>query len=185
MVVVAVELTPLLVAVDRDVRGIDIEHDLAEPLRIHIQEEVHEQLAHRIRVCHDLLVAIPFDRLRAPQLHPIQRARPRQGIRPVTRPRPLVTRQVLAAHRQRERAVGAQPIMVGEILVAECQSHHALRDQIPDRMFRPRRVAVIGKALRGLVTSRTWFASRKSVTPASGVSRPPSNRPVTRRRPAS
>ena len=91
---------------------------------------------------------ILFGRLRAPQLHPIQRARSRQRIRPVTHPRPLLTRQVLTAHRQRERAVGAQPVMVGEILIAECQSHHALRDQVLDRVFRPRLVTVIDKALR-------------------------------------
>ena len=68
-----------------DVRRIDSEHDFAESLRMHIHEEVHEQLVDRIRVCHDLLVAILFGRLRAPQLHPIQRARSRQRIRPVTR----------------------------------------------------------------------------------------------------
>ena len=57
---------------------------------------IHKQTVQLILVGHDLLVAIARGRIRASQFHPVQRARSRQGIRPVPHPCPLFARQVAA-----------------------------------------------------------------------------------------
>ena len=59
-VVVAVEEPPLLVAVQRVVGGVEIEHDLLRRLRVRVEEEVHEQRLDRRAVVGDPAVAVGF-----------------------------------------------------------------------------------------------------------------------------
>ena len=86
--VVAVEEPPLLAAVQRVVGGVEIEHDLRRRGGMGLQEQVHQQPVHRVRVSDDPLVAVPGRRFRHAELQPVQRARPRQRMPPVPRPSP-------------------------------------------------------------------------------------------------
>ena len=146
MVVVPVVLTPLLFAVHRVIRGIEIDHDLLSWLAVHVQERVHEQRVHLILVRHDLLVTMVLGRFRASQFHPVQRARSRQGICPVTRPRPCLACQIVTAARQRQQAVPSDLVVVVEIIVTQREPQHPLPGQRFDRVLCSGRIAVVLEA---------------------------------------
>ena len=61
---------------------------------------------------------------------------------PVPRPPPPLPGHVRTPARQREGAVGAQPVMVVEVLVARRQGQHPLRHQRLQAMLDPPRVVV-------------------------------------------
>ena len=67
---------------------------------------------------------------------------------PVPRPPPPFPGHVRTPARQREGAVGAQPVMVVEILVARRQAEHPLRHQRLQAVLDPPRVAVVPEARR-------------------------------------
>ena len=69
-VVIAVEEPAFLLAVQRIVRGIQVEDDLPRRLGVRLQEQIDEQRLDRRRVMADLVVA---RRLRPAQLQPVQR----------------------------------------------------------------------------------------------------------------
>ena len=140
MPVVAVEEPALLAAVQRIVGGVEIEYDLRRRGGMGLQEQVHQQPLDRCPVGGDPLVAVPGRRFRHAELQAVQRARPRQRMPPRPRPPPPLPGHVRTPARQREGAVGAQPVMVVEVLVARRQGQHPLRHQRLQAMLDPPRV---------------------------------------------
>ena len=108
--VIAVEEPALLAAVQRIAGGVEIEHDLRRRGGMGLQEQVHQQPVHRVRVSDDPLVAVPGRRFRHAELQPVQRARPRQRMPPVPRPSPPFPGHVCTprspARRRCRRAAG-------------------------------------------------------------------------------
>ena len=81
--VVAVEEAPLLVAVERVVGGVEIQHDLLRRLVMRVQEEPRRRTDRPPRCPRDLLVAVRLGGDRQPPLQPIQRALARQRLAPI------------------------------------------------------------------------------------------------------
>jgi hypothetical protein len=102
-----VEEAPLLVAVQRVIRGIEIENDLLGRRRVSLQEQRDEQLLDRRRVVADLMVAI--ERRGRRVLEPVERAL--AGERGAV----LAPRLELAGECCQHRVV-AQLVVVDEIL---------------------------------------------------------------------
>ena len=140
-IVVAMEETPLLMAVDRIVRGVQVERDPRRWLGMGVQEQVDEQPLDRRGIVGDLAVAVPVG---GRVLQAVQRALARQrraGGPPGLQP---------AQHRPKHR-IAAQVVVVGHVLVAKRDGEHALADQgrhvVDDALRRPAVVEAAGKAL--------------------------------------
>ena len=146
--VVAVEEPALLATVQRIVGGVEIEYDLRRRGGMGLQEQVHQQPVDRFPVGGNPLVAVPGRRFRYAELQAVQRARSRQRMPPVPRPPPPLPGHVRTPARQREGAVGAQPVMVVEILVARRQGQHPLRHQRLQTVLDAAWVAVVAEARR-------------------------------------
>ena len=78
MIVVAVIKTSLLVPVDRQIRGIDVQHDLLGWCVLRLQEHVYQQIINGIAPEGDLLVPV---RQAIAQFHPAQCTLARQWVR--------------------------------------------------------------------------------------------------------
>ena len=125
-VVVAVEEAPFLVAVERVVRGIEIENDPLGRLRVRFQEQRDEQLLDRPRVVADLVVAVE-GRGRC-VLEPVQRAF--AGERGT-----VGTPRFQFADQGRQHRVVAQLVMVDQILIPQRDAANALREHGFDAML--------------------------------------------------
>ena len=127
-VVVAVEEAALLVPVQRDVGGVEVEDDLPRGRAVRVEEEVHEQRLDRGGIVADPVVAAGLARRRV--LQPVQRALAGQR-RAVRTPR----RQLAGEHGQHR--IVAQLVVVEQVLVAERDAEDALADQSGRSRARP------------------------------------------------
>lgn len=101
-----VEEPTLLRSVNRIVGRIDIQHDLLRRAPVSPDGMAHEQPVRSLGVHHYLLVAARRVRIRRRQVHPVERAAPRQRLTPVTlTPAALTTRVKLAHSRCEQRVV--------------------------------------------------------------------------------
>ena len=117
-------------AVQRQVGGVQVQHDALGRLGVGFYKEADQQLIDGLLPIVNLLVAT---RLLHAQLQPVQRAFARQGL--------------LAAEHTQQRVV-AQLVMVGEIFVAQRQRVYALRNQLRYGVGDQPRLAPIVKASR-------------------------------------
>src|SRR5271169_5662080 len=174
-VIVAVEETALLMAVQRVVSGVEIEDDLPGRLVVRLQEQIDEQPLDRGPVMADLVIA---GRLGAAQLEPVQRRFP--GDRRAR----LAPRRELAGQNRHHRIV-AQLVMIDQILVTQRDPKHPLADQRANLMLDENcRTHNANRPTRPIARS----AAPSSNAPASDVIAPPSNeattsRPSTRAKP--
>ena len=137
-VVIAVEEPAFLMAVQRIIRGIEVEDDLPGRRLVRLEEEVDEQPFDRRAVMADLVIARWLGRC---VLEPVQRAL--AGKR-----RAIFTPGGELACQGREHRVEAELIMVDHILIAERDPEHPLRHHGLDRVFDLRLGAAIGKTGR-------------------------------------
>src|SRR5512144_2757618 len=84
VLIVAVKEAAQLMAVDRVIGGIEVEHDPLRRLRVGLEEEVHPQVLHGVRVTSDLLVATLLVGTDRGQFEPVEGALAGQGFAPVT-----------------------------------------------------------------------------------------------------
>ncbi len=113
------EEPPLLLAVQRIIRRIEVENDLLRRPLMRLQEQIDEQLSDRHRIVADPVIT---RRLELAQLQPIERrlARHRRAI--------LAMCHKLAGQYCHQRIV-AQLVVVVEILVAERDPEYPLANQ--------------------------------------------------------
>ena len=137
-VVVAVEEPSLLVAVQRVVGGVEVEHDLLRRAIVGVEEEVHEQCLDRRAVMGDPAVAVGGRRA---VLEPVQRAL--AGER-----RAAAVPRLEPAERHPEHRIVAQPVVVDQVLVAERDAEHPLPDQCRHLVHHPFRRPTVGEAGR-------------------------------------
>ena len=135
-VVIAVEEPAFLLAVQRIVRRIEVEHDLPRrpPMRLH--EQVDQQVLDRRLVVADLVI---LRRLRAAQLQTVERAlaRKRRAVRPL---------RLELAQQHRQQRIMPQMVVIVEILVAQRQAEHPLPTSVRTCVLDQLGIAVIREA---------------------------------------
>ena len=137
-VVIAVEEPPLLLAVQRIIRRIEVENDPFGRSRMRLQEQVDQEILYRHRIVADLVVA---RRRKLAQLQPVERRL--AGHRcAVLAPRLKLARQ------HRHQRIAAQFVVVVEVLVAERDPKHPLADQRRDLVLDQVRPPLVVKARR-------------------------------------
>ena len=183
--VVAMEEPPFLVPVQPVVGCIQVQPYLARRPTIRFHKELDQQLIEGPRTRGDTLVAIVGRCLRVAEFHAVQGTRTRQGIAAVTLTEALVTRHIPLADQQRQDCITPQVAVVTQVFVAQGDGIEALRHQIPDAVFDARRVAMIEPTPCHPAPSGRYACRppAKRTPPASELIRPPSNRPLTKRRP--
>ena len=137
-IVIAVKEPPLLIAVQRIVGGVEVEHDLTRRLGVRVEKQIDEQPLDRRGVVVDLVIARSLARARR-MLQPVQRALARQRRR-------LIAIALELAQKHAQNRIAAQVVVVVEVLIAERQAEDALRDQGLERMNGEQRAAVVAKA---------------------------------------
>lgn len=136
--IIAVEEPSFLVAMQRIIGGVEIEHDLARRLVVGFHEQLDEQGFNRILVVADLMIArrLPDTAM----LQPVQRrfAGKHCTVFPLRRQ---------ALRQKCEHRVVAQRVVVIDVLVTECDRYDALPDQGgASAVNRAVRIASIDKA---------------------------------------
>ncbi len=174
MLVVAVKETTLLVAMQRIVGGVQVQPKFLRRLDVGFQEDVHQHPVQGVGVGRDPVVAVHGGVLRPAQLQAVQCARPRQRAPPVPLPGPPRAGGIGLAHQQRQQAVGAQRVVVVEVLVAQGDPVHPLRDQLRDRMLDLPGMAMIGEATRDPLhqPQPTVHLAQQDAAPVRGESAP-------------
>ena len=121
-IIVAVEEAAFLIAVQRVVRGVEVEDDLLGRPVVRLEQQVDEQGLDRRRLMCDLAV---LRRRLARQFEPVQRrfARHRRAI--------LAPGLELARQHRHQRVV-TKLVVIVQILVAERDAEHALPDERGD-----------------------------------------------------
>ena len=125
-----------LLAVDRVVGGVEVEHDLLRRSLVAIEEDVHEQCFQARRIVIDLVI-LPGLAPR-PVLQPVERAL--AGHRRTVR-----TLGLELAGQHMEQRVVTKLIVVVQVFIAEREGEHALADQGLDRVLEQSWVAPVGE----------------------------------------
>jgi len=134
-----VEEAPLLIAVERIVGGVEIQHDPGRRPGVGIEEVAHEAVLDRGPIVDELVVARGRGGC---ALQTVERAAPGQGMAALTA---LGPQQIRFADRQRQQGIVAQPVVVVEVLVAQRLAEHALAQQLLDRVLDALRAPVVGE----------------------------------------
>ena len=138
-VIVAVEVPALLLAVDRIVRGVQIDDHARGALEIGLHTQRHEQRRNRSLVVADLVIGIAADL--GGVLQPVERrlAGERRAVRPLGRE--------LSRQRLQHRIV-PQMIVIVDVLVAQGNAEDALADERRHRVQQSVRIAAVLEAVR-------------------------------------
>lgn len=167
MTVIAVEEAPFLVAVQRVIGGVEIEPDLRGWGAIGVEEAVDQQAVHARGVGDDLFVTRAGIGLGRGELQAVERAGARQRLAPVAGQQAIGAARVGLAHQHRQQRVEAQAVVVVEILIAQRQGIHPLRDELGDAVLDRLGVTVIGELLRQAcedLRARLDLAQQQSTT---------------------
>ena len=105
-----------LMAVERDVGRVQIEHDLGWRFAVRLDEQIREKRVDLLRRVIDLVVTLAA----AGQLQPVQGTFAGQGIF-----------QLAAARQQGHQRIVAQLLMIAKVLVAQRQPVDALPEHLP------------------------------------------------------
>ena len=135
-VVVAVEEAAFLMAVQRIVGRIEIEHDLFGRFAMRIEKQIDQQPLDQGRLVRDPTIAVDHGRA---ELQPVQRALARQGRTPA------VPRLQSTKHHAHDRIV-PPPIVIDQVFVAECHAQHPLADQGREVVHDPIAGTAVGEA---------------------------------------
>ena len=132
MAVVTVKEPAFLLAMDRVVGRIQIQHHLLGRRFVGLHEGIHHPAVDPVRVHRDLLVPLLLIDLGAGQLQPVQRTTcppaPSPDLRPAAASPPTDRPYV---HRHRQHRIGAQLIMIVQILVPQTESVDAAAPTTP------------------------------------------------------
>src|ERR1700678_1608471 len=137
-VVIAVKEPPLLIAVQRIVGRIEVEHDLTRRLGVRVEKQFDKQPLDRRAIVAYLVIARPLARARR-MLQPVQCALARQRRR-------LIAIALELAQKHAQNRIATQVVVVVEVLITERQAEHPLPDQSLERMHGEERAAMIAEA---------------------------------------
>ena len=132
-VVVAVEEPLRLMAVERDVGRVQIEHDLSWRCGMRLDEQVRQQTVHRLGRVADLVITPAA----AGQLQPVQRALASQRLL-----------QLALAAEQGKQRIGTQLLVIVQVFVAQRQPVDALRQHLRQAVLDQQWCAAIDETAR-------------------------------------
>ena len=145
-IVIAMEETPELMAVQRIVGGIDIQHDLFGRHEVLLQEGVYQEAVDGIQASDDLFVAAvgvgPYRR----EFQTVERALAGECFAAIAGAHTLGALRIFFAHQDRQERVVPQPLVVVEIFIAEAQTENALLEQFQKCVLDEFGIAMIGEA---------------------------------------
>ena len=142
--VVAVKKTSFLVAVQAVVGGVEIEHDALGLAGLGLDVERGQQTVGRAGVENDLFVAAGRAGLGRGQLQAVESALAGAGVAAILGA-PLAF-EILFAAEQGQQWVGAQLIVIVEILITERQPVDALGNQLAHAVFDLRGLTMVAEA---------------------------------------
>jgi len=143
--VVAVEEPAFLLAVERIVRRVEVEHDPERRLLMSVQEVLDEQPLDGFAIVDDLVIARD---LGSRALQAIERTAPGQSVAAIARPHPSVPHQIPLPGRHGQQRIVPQGVVIVEILVALGLGQHALTQKLFHRVLDPIRMTIVPEARR-------------------------------------
>jgi len=160
--------------VQRVVGGIHVQSDGLGRLGVGVQEQVNQQILEGLGAVQDLEIwSLSLEHCGS-ELDAVQGGVAGQGSALVAVARPLMAQRIRLANGGSEQGVGAQGVVIVEILVAACQRQDALRNEFFDGVLDAGRVAVVDEALRHLWKERQrlgGFAQKKDSSVAAHAAR--------------
>ena len=148
MAVVAMEEPAFLIAVQGVVGRIQIQHHLRRRRLLALQKQIDQKNVDQLAIGDNLLVTNTLRRRWRAELQAVQRAGTGQSVTAVTFAHALRAGHIGTTTGQRQSAVGAQSVMVVEILIARRQRQYPLCDQGLQTMLDPRWIAMVNKTGR-------------------------------------
>ena len=145
-VVVAVKESAQLMAVDRIVGGVEIEHDLLRRRGMQRQKHLDEEVLDVAMPGDDFLVAALLVGPHGRQFQTVQRALARQRLAAIFASASILAGRIGLAHQHGQKRIVAKGVMVVEVFVAQGQGEYPLGHQFGHGVFDPLGIAVIGEA---------------------------------------
>ena len=146
LLVVAVEEAAQLMAVDRVIGGVEVQHD---PIRRHgvgLEEQRDEEVFDGSCATDDLLVPAILVGPDRGQFQAVERTLTCQGLTFVTLPEPVLAGGIFLSHDGRQQGIVPQVIVVVEVLVAQGQSINSLGYEMFEGVLDELWVSMIGEA---------------------------------------
>jgi len=141
-----VKKAPFLVAVQAVVGGVEVDHDLFRTARLALNVEVHQGLVGGLKIERDFLVAGGAAGLGGRELEPVERAFAGPGLAAVALAAAFFAFQVALARQHRQQRIGAQAVVIVEVLVTQRQAVDPLADQLAHGVLDRVGIAVVLKA---------------------------------------
>ena len=135
-----------LVAVDRVVGGVEVEHDPLGRPGVGLEEEGHEEAFDVAGAAGDLLVAALLVGADGGQFEAVERALAGQRLAAIPLPPPGLAGRVVLADDGGQQRVAAEVVVVVEVLVAQGQAVDPLGEEVLDGVLDEVGVAVVGEA---------------------------------------
>jgi hypothetical protein len=145
-VVVTMKEGAELIAVHREIGGIDIENDARRRQRVLLQEYLNEELLHAVEVGDDLLVATIFVGTHRRKFETVEGAFAGQGLAAIALAQAVVAERIFLADQKRQQRIVPQLVMIVEVFIAKAQAEDALFDEIDQRVLGAVRIAIVGEA---------------------------------------
>ena len=133
MPVVAVEEAAFLLAVQRQIGGVDIQNDLLGWCGMSLQKQRHQKIIHAVSPIADLVIPVDHS---AAEFQPVQGALASQRLV-----------QFLLARHRRQQWIVAQAVVIVEVFIAQSQTEDPLCQHLLQTMLGHRRIAPVVEAL--------------------------------------
>ena len=143
--VIAVKKPSFLIAVQRIVGGVQVQHDALRLALLRLDVEFDQRLVDGLLAHHDLLITCLRGGVGRRQLQAVQRALARARLAAVLLPPARRTFQIPLATQQRQQRIALQLVVIVEILVAQRQAIDPLLNQLAELVLHSVGAPVIGK----------------------------------------
>jgi len=143
--VVPVKKMAQLIAMQGVVGGVEVQDDLLGRLVVHLQIHVDEEPLDVAVTGNDLLVSTRFVGTDRRQLQTIQRVATCQCLTSITFASTFATGQIVSPRQQCHQRIVPEFVTIVEVFVAKRNAHHALGEQLFDRVFDQFQVAMVTK----------------------------------------
>ena len=153
------EEAPLLLAVDRVVGGVDVQHDHLRWLVVCVHEDIDEERLEGIIAVANLLVPFLRGMLLGRQLQAVEGAATGSAVARVSTPFSLLSHRVLLARCEGQKRVVSETVVFIEILVAANDPEDALGHQLANGVLDAVGIAVVVEAGRDAIKEVDSFGN--------------------------
>jgi hypothetical protein len=140
------EEPPELVAVDRVVGGIEVEHDPLGRPGVGLEEEADEEVLDVASAADDLLVTVVLGGADGGQFEAVERALAGQCLAAIAGSFPGLAGGIGPANDGSQEGVASEVVVVVEVLVAQGQGVDALGDELLEGVLDEPGIAMVGEA---------------------------------------